>query len=300
MQAITSDEDPIGSGKSAVVAKKKSKDRFGRGNLLFWQCKYKEAMQYFEMLQKQDTLSPNELIRCYNSLGAVHSELKNYDEALANYHKQLVVLQNSADLEETKKAVVKCYRSIGKIYWLKKDSGQATYWYQRAFNALPTISEDLQLTSNIYKDLANLYTESGEFESAMSCFSEALMIDRDQLRENHPMLGQTYANMGVMHCGRQDYENALDYFYRALELWEESLSPTHVYVESMANTIHQVEAKLRKYLRLTSVVKEKGELEGDLNVSHGSIQSTYHKSMCSETNDSCARFIGIPERRQRA
>ncbi|CAF1167982.1 unnamed protein product [Adineta ricciae] len=230
--------------KAAIASAQNHTDMFSQGDLLFWRCEYAQAKQYFETILNQSSATPVELARCYHSLGATNAKLKNYAEALKNHEKELETLLKLETSDKIVTDTAKCYMSIGKIHCLTLNNAEAINWYKQALDLRTIITLDFDLISNIYKDLANLYTRTHDFEQAMSYFTKALDIDREQLRENHPKFGQTYANMGAMYYQQHDYKKALEYFLKANDIWQKSLASTHAYCESMGKTIRQVERKL--------------------------------------------------------
>lgn len=239
------DRNTIDTSKAMTATTDNYNDLFSQGDLLYWRCEYEQAKQYFEAILNQSSVTPIELARCYNSLGATNVKLQNYAEALNNYQQKLKIL---LELETSDKIVtgkMRCYMSIGKIHCLTSNNVEAINWYKKALNLAENNTPDFDLISNIYKDLANLYTRTRNFEQATSYFTKALDTDRQQLRENHPKFGQTYANMGAMYYQQQDYKKALEYFSKANDVWKKSLAPTHAYCESMEQTIRQVEHKLK-------------------------------------------------------
>ncbi|CAF0866189.1 unnamed protein product [Adineta steineri] len=121
---------------------------------------------------------------------------------------------------------------MGKVYCLKQDYVEAINYYNRALGL----------------DLANLYTKTQEFDLATKYCTNAPKVDHQQLGENHPKCGQKYANMGAVYFGQDDYKLALDYFLKAREIWEKSLTSNHIYVESMNKTIQKVQSKLSMHI----------------------------------------------------
>jgi tetratricopeptide (TPR) repeat protein len=240
-----SDETIIGTGISAISTVEEYNDLFSQGDLCFWKCEYEKAKEHFQAVLNQPSISLLDSVRCYNSLGAVDAKLQNYEEALNSYNRQLDLLLQLETSEKKENDIAKCSMSIGKIYWLKQDYARAIECYKKVLASVPTITLAPDLTSNIHKDLANLYTKTRQFDLALVHFKEALDIDCHQLGDDHPKLGQTYSNMGVMYYSQQDFKNALNYFEQALTTWRKSLLSTHVYIESMEKTIRTVQSKIR-------------------------------------------------------
>ncbi|CAF4146148.1 unnamed protein product [Rotaria sordida] len=229
---------------TVATAVEKHNDIFGHGDRLYWKCEYEKAKEHFQEVLNQPSISLLDAVRCYNSLGAANTKLKNYEEALNNYNKQLDILIQLKIQDKKEADTAKCYMSIGMVYWLMHDYARAIDSHKQAFAALSADTPIPGLTSNIYKNLANLYTNTNEFDSALMYFEKALEIDRQYLREDHLKFGQTYANIGAMYYSKQDFKQALNYFEKARETWLKSLPTSHMCIESMEKTIHTVQSKL--------------------------------------------------------
>ncbi|CAF3945741.1 unnamed protein product [Rotaria sp. Silwood1] len=229
---------------TGATAIEKHNDIFVYGDHLYWKCEYAKAKEYFQVVLNQPSISLLDAARCYNSLGAANTKLKNFEEALNNYYKQLDILKQLKIPDKKEADTAKCYMSIGMVYWLMHDYAQAIDSHKQALAALITDTPVPDLTSNIYKNLANLYTKTNEFDSALMYFEKALETDRQYLREDHLKFGQTYANIGAMYHSKQDFKQALNYFDKARETWLKSLPTCHMYIESMEKTIRTVQSKL--------------------------------------------------------
>lgn len=142
-----------------TVAARNMNDVFCEGDLLFWRCEYGKAREYFQEILNEQAISSENLARCYNSLGAANAKLQNYEKAITNYHSRLDVLMKSEISTRKEGDIAECYMSIGMIYWLQHDYTRALYCHEQALEALPTPELSPDLISNIYKNLANLYTK---------------------------------------------------------------------------------------------------------------------------------------------
>ncbi|CAF3686761.1 unnamed protein product [Adineta steineri] len=232
---------PTDLTKETAPATQKQDDCFAVGDWLYVECKYEKAREHFQNVLKRPSLSASDSVRCYKSLGAVEVELKNYDEALDTYNTLLTILMK-CDSPTRKEDIMTCYVSIGKVYWLKGDYVQAIKYHHEALD-LGSLTSNPTVMSTIYKNLANIYTNTKEFNLSRENFEKALEIDRQRLRKDHLQFGQTYANMGKMYQAEGNYKEALAYFEKAREIWLKTLAPTHVYIEKIEKTIGKMKSK---------------------------------------------------------
>ncbi|CAF1046165.1 unnamed protein product [Adineta steineri] len=233
---------PTDLTKETAPATQKQDDCFAVGDWLYVECKYEKAREHFQNILKRPCLSASDSIRCYKSLGAVEVELKKYDEALDMFNTLLTILMK-CDLPTRKEDIMTCYVSIGKVYWLKGDYVQAIEYHHEALD-VGSLTLNPTGMSTIYKNLANIYTNTKEFNLSRENFQRALEIDRQRLRKDHLQFGQTYANMGKMYQEEGNYKEALAYFEKAREIWLKTLAPTHVYIEKIEKTICKMKSKL--------------------------------------------------------
>ncbi|CAF1265581.1 unnamed protein product [Adineta ricciae] len=178
--------------------------------------------------------------RCYRSLAAVEVELKNYDEAIKLYEQQLDILQKMPDIDNQLEEITSCYISIGKVYWLKSKYDQAIAYQHRALEHIQSYLTSPTQISAVYKNLANIFTNTKEFRIALEYFEKALSIDDECHPKNYLQIGQTYANMGMMYQSKQNYRKALDCFEKARENLLQMLPSTHVAVEKINKTICKI------------------------------------------------------------
>ncbi|CAF1142237.1 unnamed protein product [Adineta steineri] len=123
------------------------------------------------------------------------------------------------------------------------DFVQAIKYHHEALDAR-SLTSNPTVMSTIYKNLANIYTNTKEFNLSRENFQKALEIDHQRLRKDHLQFGQTYANMGKMCQEEGNYKEALAYFEKAREIWLKTLAPTHVYIEKIEKTIGKMKSKL--------------------------------------------------------
>ncbi|CAF4597665.1 unnamed protein product, partial [Rotaria socialis] len=173
--------------ESATAATKSDKQHiniFSRGDLLYWNCEYEKAKNHFQMILISPAISLLDSARCYSSLGAVSTELKNYEEAINNYRKQLDLLIKLKIPNKTEGDIAKCLMSIGMVYFLQQDYAQAISYQKQALDTLAIVTLTHDLTSKIYRNIANLYAKTKEFDSALEYFQKALALNDRDLKDD--------------------------------------------------------------------------------------------------------------------
>ncbi len=190
------------------------------GWLFYQQGEYEKATKYFQQLLRDSSLNDFDKANCYKGLGCVASQLEQYDEALINYEKALELEKKSGDNE----FFAESYGAIGEVYLCKKEFDKALSWQKKALSDLPTNHPDV---SKIYCRMANIYTAKKEYELAAEYYENSLKIDRQHLHVNDRKFGITYQSMGVMYANKGDDEKALEYYYKARDIYLKSLPSNH-------------------------------------------------------------------------
>lgn len=222
-------------------------DLLKTGDILYWKCEYEKAKICFQTILKRSSINLTDRSRCLGSLGATYVKLQEYKEALDTYREQLMILKQPDFPNKEEAEITKCYMSMGMVMFSKHDYFEAIHYYEEALATISSASVAQQLTSRIYKNLANLFVKMHHFDRALYYFKKALTIDDEYLKEDHPNFAQTYADIASLYYSNHDYKNALEYFQKTLEIWLKSLPPTHVYIEKIKKTILQVQSKLGMY-----------------------------------------------------
>jgi len=189
------------------------------------------------------------------NLGAIHSYLRDYENALLAFNEALELAEKENDFRRK----ITLWNNIGAIYWLQGNHEQALYCLQRALE-IASQTQDLFRTAPVHLTLGLVYTDLGEFELAEKHFVELLDISRrlgDRVGEvgalirlgflrvrqihwddavkileealqiakqiNHlPSVALALFNLGVAYEGKRDYERALNYYHEALSLWQKT------------------------------------------------------------------------------
>ncbi|CAF4619118.1 unnamed protein product [Rotaria socialis] len=128
--------------------------------------------------------------------------------------------------------------NIGQVYYMMSDYSKALEYYEKLLKirekALPPTHLNLTDTylnfSPCYENWATMqqhlswygsvYRDLKEYSKALDYFEKCLTIVRKTLPENHPDFGLTYSNIGDIHHLMGDYEKALAFHHKALNIQE--------------------------------------------------------------------------------
>jgi tetratricopeptide (TPR) repeat protein len=249
------------------------------GNVYYYQSKYKEALDYFDLAFKraghEDDLLTAKII---NRKGAVYQEIGEYSKAAQYYDTTLQISVRT----NNKKGMATAYNNIGNIYYLTSDFQSAIEFYQKSTRieeelgnrigaAMSTINigsiyfilgnmekseeymlkalevfrefDDYLYLTVIYINLGQIFVETGEYKKAVYNLNKAIKISEEKgyvLRKS-----QAYLTLGSAYEKKGDYKSALSTYKEALQIAEE-IDEKLVELEALGY-MGDIYTKLKKY-----------------------------------------------------
>ena len=156
---------------------------------LFTQGLFKNALEEINKVQK---LFPNSVL-LHNICGATYTELGQFDQAIKNYEKALLIKPGHAD--------ALCNMGIAKQK--KGDFESSIKIYKKAIQANPN-----HFTA--YYNMGISYKAKGDSETAISCYKKVIKIQ--------PRHAAAYNNMGTAYSAERKLETAINCFKQAIEI----------------------------------------------------------------------------------
>ncbi|CAF4451144.1 unnamed protein product [Rotaria socialis] len=199
-------------------------------------------MGYFDQAEElynellENSSDDSERANVYNLLGWVKRDQGQYKEAVLFYGKSLEIYQKP--LPDDHLSLGTMCSNIGQVYYMMSDYSKALEYYEKLLKirekALPPTHLNLTDTylnfSACYENWATMqqhlswygsvYRDLKEYSKALDYFEKCLTIVRKTLPENHPDFGLTYSNIGDIHHLMGDYEKALAFHRKALNIQE--------------------------------------------------------------------------------
>jgi CHAT domain-containing protein/Tfp pilus assembly protein PilF len=184
-------------------------------------------------------------VKCLRQLSFTYLELSNLKE---------FSLLNEKALERARKInhrreEEQCLINMGYFHWKLDNYSKALNYYENAL----AIAKDLKNVKDESKCLNNIgitYADIGNYERSLDYLKKALAIDKHLGNEIHICwelnnIGETFRRKGLHSGDKNDFIEALDYFYGCLKLIRKIQNKqTEVYV---LNNIGSVHSELKKY-----------------------------------------------------
>lgn len=151
--------------------------------------------------------------RSYYAMAFCHWQKGVYDLGIQEIEQGLLIAKKISD----KKLKAKCHNILGNIY---RDKGQVNDALRNFLLALDTFEQlkDDYTSGVVMKNIANLHTDLYDYDSAEEYAIRSVKILEQH--ENPFRLFHSYATLGNIYFKKENYDNALKYFYKCNELAE--------------------------------------------------------------------------------
>ena len=187
----------IESYDKALAIEKDYRTYYQKGIALKKLSKYDEAKEALENSLKLKS----DFEAGYNALGGVYFSMGNYQKAVENFEKVLQTAKSNNIKSAVKKNLAIAYAKMGNDAITEGNAKAGIDYLQKAV--------DNDNYDAAYLSLAKIYSETGEWDKAISAAENALKY-RSTVGKGGP-----YYYMGVAYKGKGDTEKAKDMFNQA-------------------------------------------------------------------------------------
>ncbi|MCF8335331.1 MAG: CHAT domain-containing protein [Bacteroidales bacterium] len=180
---------------------------------------YRQALNLF----KKDSLDNLDRIgMIYNNLGIVFKNQNRLDSAI-HFYKQSIELKKmigNTNLTST-------YGNIANFFRIKGALIEAEKYFRKTIkHGTRHYGNDSYKLSTPLLNFGLLQIEKKEFKEAKDLLNQSLKIKRNHLGKVHPQIARAYENLGYLFTQQGKYQEALNYFQRALTALSENFSDT--------------------------------------------------------------------------
>ncbi len=134
------------------------------------------AYDFVEQALEQAIKNKNRIneAECYTTIGNINYEVQQFDLAIDNYNKALLILSNSRN----KKQELKIRKLLAKAHEANNNLDKSEAFYQESAQAAQSNSDDKELKES-KTNLANIYQKQGKEEEAIEELEEVRQMDID-------------------------------------------------------------------------------------------------------------------------
>jgi len=170
-----------------------------KGNELFNQGKYQEALEEYERIEEENPL----FYQIHLNIGNCYYELGDTEKAIQNYQ---VVIENDPQYVE---ALV----SLGNIYLEKGD-------LEKGLSYIKEIKEEGITNPLTFYNIGTLFFNKGKTDFAIEYYAKTIELD--------PNLSDAYYQIALCYVHKNDKERAIENFEKFLEIDPDSPKAANV------------------------------------------------------------------------
>ena len=248
---------------------------------------YPTALTYaMKAVRIQDIVfeKPNEVIaNTFNSLGVIYIGLAKYDSAL--YYLEESISLKTDLLGERHSSVAYSYKNLSALYYFLGNNEKALYHVLRAIDIGNIAYKDKpSILAGFYSNAAAIYTINADLDMAQTYNLQALRLLKD---EETPTTSEIYNTLGIISFQRQQYDQALAYFEKGLNIQKQIIKNDHPRMAVYHSNMGRACGQLKKYdLALDHLSIAEGIFKRTLPedhpealVHHLVLGGVYHKKM---------------------
>jgi tetratricopeptide (TPR) repeat protein len=182
---------------------------------------------------------------CYNGLGLVFYNLKEYRKA-QEYYKTALKIEIELHSENST-GVAAIYNNIGNISQDVGDLDEAEKYYIKSLEIEINIEgENGPNVGGRYNNLGELYRYKGDFSKAELYYKKALEIDLLIYGESHPEIATIYNNIALINEHTGNYEASKQYYNKSLLVNRLFFGEDHPTTQITLKNISVLETKMSR------------------------------------------------------
>ncbi len=228
------DSDPSGAAAVADQAIESARKAFAaphaclvealeRAGDLFMEIKHFDRADayYREALSMANEMLPSDIVvlaRLASNLGLLCEAMERDNEAITYYEQAIPMLARAHGPEHGQRLLL--LNNLGMLLKHHARTGDAEKQYREALSIyeLRPANETANF-SVLLNNLGTLLSAEGRLDEAETLHLRALAIRERIFGQNHPDVGQSLANLAVVHHLRHDVHNAANYYQRAVDVY---------------------------------------------------------------------------------
>jgi tetratricopeptide (TPR) repeat protein len=211
------------------------------GGFLSEMADYKRAEHYYRMLLDELPFEHHDVCFVHNNLGYLHATQGQLETAVECYQRALSSLEDHVPWHHRNFAPI--LNNLGSAYWELDRTDEALTIYERALNIYRAPhnveSTDPRMAATLYNNVGTIYLRREDFVRAANNFMAATALE-NILPSNHPTLATSYNNLAEILKEGAQFEQALQFHKRALDILRSSLLPDHPDIATTLNNIGSI------------------------------------------------------------
>ena len=183
-------------------------------------------LQALEIIETHYGTEHPDLIAYYSDLGELYYIIGDYSNSQKYYEKTYELRKRI--FGEQHISIAKSYNELGLVYKALGEYGKAEEYYNKSLTIRTKLYDENNIgVAETYNNLGTLYRTLGNYDKALEYYEKSLKIkmkllsqaklesEKDSLIES---LAVTYNNIGNIYILQKDYEKALKYQEKSLDI----------------------------------------------------------------------------------
>ena len=166
------------------------------------------------------------LADCHSNLSEYYRQTSGFDESLK--HAYIALNLNREHDQENHSAIAQCYNIIGSCYKYKGEYDSALTNLNLSLKILQeNLKDEHKAIAQAYNNIGSIYSRKNDYEKALHFYQLTLdKLSPDPEMERH--MASVYNNIGMIYGQHKgNYEKAVSYFHKALEIRERIFGQDH-------------------------------------------------------------------------
>ncbi len=219
------------------------------GRIYFSQGKNKIALEYFkktlEVRERIFGKNSPEVAYCYRYLGLVYNRFDDFKTSFRYLENSISILESFYG--DHHPYVALCFSSIGYVYLDKGMSDMALHFFNRANEVFYLkIRSNHRWVANMYVVIGYAFFKQGRYDQSLENYQKALNI-YVKIYDEHINIGYGYNNIALTYQYKKKYEEAIEFYKRAIVSIINSLGKNNYEVARTYNNLANVYTSKKEY-----------------------------------------------------
>jgi CHAT domain-containing protein len=191
--------------------------------------------------QQKAATSGKHLLRLYSNIGRRYTILNELDSAEYFLRKAQVLIPSLPSSQIDSAKISMLYNNFGTVFFYRGALDSALHYYDksRVISVMQKGEQSRDAARAMY-NIGLIRETMGYFKDAHYHYLHALEVYQKVLPDDHPLLAEVYGALGYVHFRRHEWDRALYYYEKDLEITKTKRGQNHPDISSGLRNIGEV------------------------------------------------------------
>ena len=172
---------------------------------------YKKSLRIFKKYEKNTFIA-----RLYSNIGGIYEKKGEFNKAIKYQFQSIELLEKIGE----KLGLASSFNNLAINYQKINKYELALSYYLKSYDIKKDIG-DKTLFSTSYNNLGAIYEKLGKEDLALKYYLKSIKLKEKYHPNNKDEIAVTFSNLGFVCKGKKDYTSALNYYKKALNLFQD-------------------------------------------------------------------------------